>query len=131
MNPEQVIPWIKSTFYFPELDELDIALYTFTVKEKWLNLKFLSLNTPVCHVIAQRFNFIGSQAPCNKANATKGNFSLIRSVLEWYQEGIMKSSSLSFKNNRWYYYYKYAQFAISKCTCFVVLNLWNPPYWKF
>ena len=65
MNPEQVIPWIKSTFYFPELAELDIALNTFTVMEKWLNLKFLSLNIPACHVIAQRLNSIGSQAPCN------------------------------------------------------------------
>ena len=55
------------TFYFPELDELDIVLNTFTVKEKWLNLKFLSLNTPACHVITQRFYFISSQAPCDQS----------------------------------------------------------------
>ena len=67
MNPEQVIHQIKSTFYFPEVDELDIALNTFTVKEKWLNLKFLSLNMPDCHVIAQRFNFIGSQTSHNQS----------------------------------------------------------------
>ena len=67
MNPEEFIPCINSTFYFPELDKFDIALDTFTIKVEWLNLNFLSLNTPACHVIAQRFNFVGCQALCNQS----------------------------------------------------------------
>ena len=54
-------------FLFPEFAELDIALNTFTVKEKWLHLKFSSLYTPACHVVIQRFNSIGSQAPHNQS----------------------------------------------------------------
>ena len=67
MNPEQVILWIKSAFYFPELAKFDIVLNTFTVKQNWLDLKFSSLNTQACHVIVQRFNSIGSQALHNQS----------------------------------------------------------------
>ena len=56
------IPLKYLTFYSPELAELDIALYTCTVKEEEVKFEIFKLKYPACHVIVQRFNSIGSQA---------------------------------------------------------------------
>ena len=56
------IPLKYLTFYSPELAELDIVLYTCTVKEEVVRFEFFKLKYPACHLIVQRFNSIGSQA---------------------------------------------------------------------
>ena len=47
---------------------LDIDLNTIRIKEKWLDLNFSHLNTPDCHMIDSRFNFIGNQGSYNQNN---------------------------------------------------------------
>ena len=79
-------------FYFPELAQLDIALYTCTVKEEVVKFEIFKPKYPAYHVIVQMFNSIGSQALWNQIKYHIRQFYLIRSDLDWYQDSIAKLS---------------------------------------
>ena len=68
------IPLKYLTFYSPELTELEIALYTCTVKEQVVRFEIFKLKYPACHTIVLKFDSISSQALRNQSKCLISNF---------------------------------------------------------